>query len=65
MSNAEHLIENALYALAKNEDINEVMDAKHNRMMLEETGIRKEDIIGMASHVMYSLYEGVAPDFPI
>ena len=61
MSNAEHLIENAIKADAQGKKLDEVLDEPHNKMMLEETGIAKSDIIRIAYHVIYSLYDGVNP----
>ena len=61
MSSAEHLIENAIFADFRDENLDEVLDEPHNKMMLEETGIRKDDLIRMAYHVIYSLYDGVNP----
>ena len=61
MSNAEHLIENAIYAEYQDKDLDKVLDEPHNKLMLEETGIQKNDIIRMAYHVIYSLYDGVNP----
>ena len=64
MSHAEHLIENTLYALAHDQDVDEVLDWDYNRAMLESTGIKKNDLVVMAIHVVYSLYDGKYPDFP-
>lgn len=62
MSNAEHLIENVIFALKRGEDVNNVLDSPANKMMLESTGIEKQDIIAMAEHVVYSLYDGQLPE---
>lgn len=64
MSNAEHLIENVIYAMADKRDPFDELKWKGNQMMLEETGIRENDLVAMAVHVVYSLYDGVFPDFP-
>lgn len=61
MTNAEHLIENAIYAEYQDKDLDKVLDEPHNKIMLEETGIQKDDIIRMAYHVIYSLYDGINP----
>ena len=64
MSNAEHLIENAIFAMAAGRSPMDEMKSYYNKAMLEETGIRADDVVGMAVHVVYSLYDGVFPDFP-
>lgn len=61
MSDAEHLIENVIFAYKYNKDVDEVLDYPYNRMMLEETGINKDDLKAMAIHVVYSLYDGEFP----
>ena len=65
MSSAEHLIENAIYAMAAGRNPHDEMKSEYNLAMLKETGIREEDVVGMAGHVVYSLYDGVFPDFPL
>ena len=62
MSNAEHLIENAIFAIKRGRDLEEELDKGINKMMLDATGMSKEDVIGMANHVVYSLYDGRLPD---
>ena len=64
MTNAEHLIENMIFAMKNKtyEDPLMVMDEYHNKRMLEETGIDKNDIYRMAQHVVYSLYNGKFPE---
>lgn len=64
MSNAEHLIENVILAMAEKRDPYKELEWRGNQMMLDETGIRKDDLVAMAVHVVYSLYDGVFPDFP-
>lgn len=65
MSNAEHLIENAIKADADKLILDRELDRYHNREMIkainENGGLTKEDIIRMACHVVYSLYEGLNP----
>lgn len=61
MTNAEHLIENAIFALKQNKDIYEVLGQWPNNAMLKETKITKDEIVRMAGHVVYSLYEGKYP----
>lgn len=61
MTNAEHLIENAIYALKCGESFSDAMNRWHNKMMLEETGIDANDLFLMAVHVVYCLYDGRFP----
>lgn len=61
MSNAEHLIENAIFAMKRGEDVMETMKEWHNALMLEETGMKAKDVYAMAQHVVYSLYDGNYP----
>lgn len=54
MSNAEHLIENALvyYEMYKNFDY--FRSAEYNIRMAEEIGISLKDIEAMAIHILYA-----------
>lgn len=61
MSDAEHLLENAIFAMKENRSVDEELSHWPNTEMLKNTGIRKEDLIRMASHVVYSLYDGKFP----
>lgn len=61
MSDAEHLLENAIFALKEHRSVDEELSHWPNTAMLKNTGIRKDDIIRMASHVVYSLYDGKFP----
>lgn len=61
MSNAEHLIENAIIALRDNRDIESELNKDYNQKMMALTGIRQSDLVRMAEHVVYSLYDGIFP----
>lgn len=61
MSDAEHLIENVIYAMKQDRDVYEELDTWYNKEMLKSTGIKKEDVVGMAMHVVHSLYNGKYP----
>lgn len=61
MTNAEHLIENAIFAMKYGRETDAEMETWYNKKMLEESGISKNDIIAMACHVVYSLYDGKFP----
>lgn len=62
MSDAEHLIENAIFSLKHGEDADNALNSIADKVMLEATGIKKQDIIAMAQHVVYSLYDGRFPE---
>lgn len=61
MSNAEHLLENTIFAMKRNEDVNKILDQWPNKDMLEASSFKKDDFIRMAAHVVYSLYDGLYP----
>lgn len=62
MTCAQHLIENAIYALKEGKDPEKVLDYDYNKEMLKLTGIEKNDVLGMAYHVVYTLYDGCFPE---
>lgn len=62
MSDAEHIIENAIYALKENKDICQILDDDINKTMLNNTGMDREDVIAIAYHIVYSLYDGKFPE---
>jgi hypothetical protein len=55
MTNAEHLIENAVCCLERNEEFEEFASRKHNIEMAEMQHIDLRDVWGMAIHVVYTL----------
>ena len=55
MTCAEHLIENAIIALAKNKSFDNDINA-------ESTSCTTEEAYEMAQHVVYSLYDGKFPE---
>lgn len=60
MTNAEQLIENAIYAIKNGRDPDQELDSPDNKRMLAYSGLRKYDIISMARHVV-DLYGGSFP----
>ena len=62
MSDAEHLIENAIYALKRGKFPEEVLSQPPNTDMLASTGISMQDVSMMAQHVVYVLYNGQFPE---
>jgi hypothetical protein len=60
MSNAEHLIENTILAMMQNR-VDEELNSWYNQRMMQNTGIKSEDLYHMAQHIVYSLYEGLDP----
>lgn len=61
MSNAEHLLENVIFAMKDGIDPQRELMSYPNTVMLQQTGFSAEDIIRMACHVVYSLYDGKFP----
>lgn len=55
MSNAEHLIENAIHELEAGHDLDDFKALWHTKTMCEQTGIKPEDIWLMAVHVVFVL----------
>lgn len=62
MSNAEHLLENVIFAMKDGVDPMKELKSYPNTIMLKQTGYDPEDIIRMACHVVYSLYDGKFPE---
>ena len=62
MSDIEHLIENYIHAMAQGKKPEEIKDVYKGQ--LEDTGMSPENTWAIAQHVVYSLYDGVYPDFP-
>ena len=55
MSNAEHLIENAICSIEANEEYEDFANKKHNIKMATDIGIDLEDVWAMAIYVMYTV----------
>ena len=62
MSNAEHLIENVIFAMKRGEDPKEELKRGWNPAMLADSWVKPEELIAMADHVVYGLYEGRFPE---
>lgn len=60
MSDTEHLIENVIHAMYENR-VDEELNTQYNQRMMQNTGIKSEDLYRMAQHIVYSLYEGLDP----
>lgn len=63
MSDAEHLIENVIIAMAQGRDVDEELESPINQEMLRYTGMRPGDLYDMAWHVVHVLYNGKYPKF--
>lgn len=59
MTNAEHLIENAILAVRDGVGYENFSDINANY-----TGCTCIEAYEMAMHIVYSLYDGVFPEFP-
>lgn len=55
MSNAEHLIENAICTIEANQDYEDFASQKYNIEMAKTIGVDLEEIWTMAGYVMYTL----------
>lgn len=62
MTNVQHLIENAIYAVKDGRTVEEEMEDRCNQMMLQETGITSEEIVEIVDHVVFGLYDGKFPN---
>lgn len=65
MSDAEHLIENVIFAMKRGELVSDELGRRYNQEMLKNTGIREADLARMASHIVYVLYDGRFPSGPV
>lgn len=65
MSNIEHLIENALTAMSNRGDKYQAfvgeMGAKHNRKMLQEVSVTKEELWEIAQYIFYTWIPTIDP----
>ncbi len=64
MSNAEHLIESAILAMEKGENVEAKLNSKWFKPQIDsinKNGITAEDFYRMAQHIVYSMYDGVYP----
>lgn len=52
MSNAEHLIENAIMDFERDGNFDKFLNSKHNTVMAEMVGISLDDVTAMAIHVI-------------
>ena len=64
MTNAQHLVENAIYGITQGTLVLDTMQEEGNQMMLKETGVTAEEVAEIVDHVVYGLYDGKLPEFP-
>lgn len=55
MTNAQHLVENAIYDLCRGRKHDADINAEYTQCTIEEAN-------EMAQHIVYSLYDGIFPD---
>lgn len=71
MTNAEHLIENALMSMQKARNANadtyeafqDEMNHNHNKIMLREVCVTKKELWEIAQYIMYTYEDGIKSDF--
>lgn len=64
MSNAEHLVENVIFGMKRGKEIDDILKEPINIAMLndEHTSISADEVVRIACHVVYSLYDGKFPE---
>lgn len=64
MTNAEHLIENVIFGMKEGKPALEIIQEEQNQHMLndENTGITAEEVVAIACHIVWGLYDGQFPD---
>lgn len=64
MSNAEHLVENLIMGMKDGRHANDIIKDQTNQDMLNDihTGITGDEAVGIACHVVWSLYDGRFPE---
>lgn len=55
MTNAEHLIENAIIDMEDGKDFEHFSNQKHNKLMSEMSGVDLNIVWEMAQHIVWSL----------
>lgn len=54
MSNAEHLIENAIMDFERDGNFDNFISDKYNKRMADAVGITLDDVTAMAIHIIYA-----------
>ena len=64
MSNAEHLVENVIFGMKSGKHADEILKEQSNIDMLNDkhTSISADEVVRIACHVVYSLYDGKFPE---
>lgn len=64
MSNAEHLVENVIFGMKNGKEIDDILTEPGNVAMLNDihTSISADEVVRIACHVVYSLYDGKFPE---
>ena len=64
MSNAEHLVENVIFGMKSGKHADDIINEPGNVAMLNDihTSISADEVVRIACHVVYSLYDGKFPE---
>lgn len=63
MSILEHLIENYIHEMGKGKRPKEIAEVPYIKEQLAISNMSADDMWEIAQHVVYSLYDGLFPDF--
>lgn len=56
------LLDDAIRAMKNGETIDDILTSTLNQMKLEDCSLSKEDVIELAEHIVFGLYDGKFPE---